>query len=370
MKRKLFSSLLCAFALLLLMGAGVEPDTAALVIEEESASSAQDGQALETGIPAGEEENLPLEEDPDQGEPAPEEGEPEEKPGQEEAPQEPEEQIPEGPEPEGEPLPEEEPFPEEEPLPEEPEPSVDLLFQINGWPASLETGRTLDNGVTYVALAPTVRQLAPEAQINWDGAAQTVTVTTPVLTLTAHVGDFYAEANGRFLYIQDGVQLRENRVFVPLKVLTEAFDARLSWDAATGGIAVWSGSGALVSGDEYYNQDDLFWLSRIIYVESGNQPLKGKVAVGNVVLNRVESPLFPNNIVDVLAQRNQFTSYQGGKMAERTPNESSVLAAKLVLDGGVVEETRGALYFDSLANSWASRIKTCVGVIGAHKFYR
>ena len=37
---------------------------------------------------------------------------------------------------------------------------------------------------------------------------------------------------------------------------------------------------------------------------------------------------------------------------------------------GVGEETRGALYFDSLANSWASRIKTCVGVIGAHKFYR
>ena len=368
MKRKLFSTLLCAFALLLLMGAGTEPDTAALVIEEESVSSAQGGQTLETGPPAGEEEDLPLEENPenpedpaqeenpDQGEPAPEED-----PGREEESQEQEEQLPgeEG----------EEPLPEE-PLPEEPAPSVDLLFQINGWPASLETGRTLDNGVTYVALAPTVRQLAPEAQINWDGAAQTVTVTTPILTLTAHVGDFYAEANGRFLYIQDGVQLRGNRVYVPLKVLTEAFDAQLSWDGATGGISIWPGSGALVSGDAYYNQDDLFWLSRIIYVESGNQPLKGKMAVGNVVLNRVESPLFPDNIVDVLSQRNQFTSYQGGRLAERTPNSGSILAAKLVLDGGVVEETRGALYFDSLDYSWAARIKTCVGVIGAHKFYR
>jgi hypothetical protein len=61
---------------------------------------------------------------------------------------------------------------------------------------------------------------------------------------------------------------------------------------------------------------------------------------------------------------------RGGKLANRTPNESSVLAAKLVLDGGVVEETEGALYFDSLARSWASRSKTYLCTIGGHKFYR
>ena len=93
------------------------------------------------------------------------------------------------------------------------------------------------------------------------------------------------------------------------------------------------------------------------------------MAVGNVVLNRVASPIYPNTIEGVLAQKNQFSTYRSGSLAKRTPNESSVIAAKLVLDGGVVEETRGALYFDSSVGSWASRNRNCIAVIGGHKFY-
>ena len=59
-----------------------------------------------------------------------------------------------------------------------------------------------------------------------------------------------------------------------------------------------------------------------------------------------------------------------GRLADNTPNVASVIAAKLVLDGGVVEETEGALYFDSNSNSWAARNRECVAVIGGHKFYR
>ena len=100
-----------------------------------------------------------------------------------------------------------------------------------------------------------------------------------------------------------------------------------------------------------------------------SQTKEGQMAVGNVILNRVSSPIFPNSILGVLSQKNQFTTYQSGRLANRTPNASSVIAAKLVLDGGVVEETEGAMYFDSTPNSWASRNKTCVAVIGGHRFY-
>lgn len=48
MKRKLFSTLLCAFALLLLMGASVEQDSAAAaIVIEESASADGSAQVLE-----------------------------------------------------------------------------------------------------------------------------------------------------------------------------------------------------------------------------------------------------------------------------------------------------------------------------------
>jgi len=343
MKRKLFSTMLCALALLLLMGAGVEPgSTAPLAIEEESTVSAQNEQVLET-------------------EPVPGIGPNRNPTGPIIRPVVKEEMI------------EEQPVEEEEILPEEPAvvlPVGDPTFLIDGQPAPVETARELRNGVTYVALAPTVQAIDPTAQIQWNGGSATVTVTTEKLNLTAVVGQLYVVANGRYLYVADGVQLNaEGRVMVPLNVLTKAFDAKLSWDGATNTIYVVRGTGALMSGDQYYKQDDLFWLSRVIFAESGNQSMKGKMAVGNVVLNRVSSPLFPNNIMEVLSQRNQFSTWLGGRLANRTPSESCVIAAKLVMDGAVVEETRGALYFDSLVRSWAARHKTYIATLGGHKFY-
>lgn len=331
MKRKLFSTLLCAFALLLLMGAGTESDGSdAPAIEEESTSSAQSEQVLETRISTGSEQS---------GQTA----------GQSEA--------------------DGQPAAEDADAQVQPAPETDPQFLIDGQPAPLETCRTLKNGVTYVALAPTLKAILPDAQITWDGGTQTVTVQTASLSLTAKVGQLYVVANGRYLYIQDGVQMENNRVIVPLRIVTEAVDAQLGWDGATSTVLVTRGSGALTCAEQFYADDELFWLSRIIYAESGNQPLKGQMAVGNTIFNRVANPAFPNTILGVISQKNQFSTYRGGKLADRTPNESSVIAAKLVLDGGVVEETKGALYFDSQVASWASRQRTYLATIGGHKFY-
>lgn len=60
----------------------------------------------------------------------------------------------------------------------------------------------------------------------------------------------------------------------------------------------------------------------MVYAESGNQSLDGKIAVANVVLNRVKSPIFPNTIEGVLAQKNQFPTYGSGSLAAH-PNEAA-----------------------------------------------
>ena len=93
------------------------------------------------------------------------------------------------------------------------------------------------------------------------------------------------------------------------------------------------------------------------------------MAVGNVVLNRVADPAFSNTVEGVLAQKNQFSSYRTGAMANTKPSQGSVIAAKLVLDGGVVEATRGATFFDSNANSWAAKNKRFIATFGSHNFY-
>lgn len=54
------------------------------------------------------------------------------------------------------------------------------------------------------------------------------------------------------------------------------------------------------------NVDDLKLLSAIIYCEAGNQPYYGQLAVGLVVMNRVNSNLFPSQLKDVIYAKDQF----------------------------------------------------------------
>lgn len=319
MKHKLFSVVLCGFALILLTGAGAaEAETGVLLMDEEIGEAAQQVETLYT-----------------------------------------EEELPETAVPAAEGV-----------SPQELTEQIDTALCVDGEYVSVEVARVQHDGVTYVALAPMAKELDESVQIGWDGSSSTVTVKSSKLSLTAKVGQLYVQANGRYLYVPEGVQMVGGKVTVPLSVLVKAFDARLSWDAASGTVVVNRGSGAIQSGDSYYNQDDLFWLSRIIQAECGNQPLEGRMAVGNVVLNRVKNPAFPSTVKGVLSQKNQFTTWKNGALANRTPNATSVIAAKLVLDGGEVESTKGATFFDSNSNSWAARNKTCVAVIGNHKFYK
>lgn len=315
MTRKLCSLLISSFAVLLLMGAGVEEDSAALV--DESGSESVQTAAARVG--------------------AEEQAEPASAVSGESVLSQVEE--------------------------------VDPTLTVDGQPVSTDVAKTYRGDTTYVALVPMSKCLDSTILSKWDAGTRTATVHNDKLVLKATVGNLYLTVNNRYFYAPEGIQIENGQVMVPLSALVKAFDGSLTWNGSTGITAVTRGSGAAKFGEQYYNADDLFWLSRVIYTESGNQPLEGKMAVGNVVMNRVKHPSFPGTIEGVLAQKNQFTTYWSGHIARSTPNAESVIAAKLVLDGGVVEEVKNALHFDSAANSWASRNRTCVAVIGGHRFY-
>ena len=195
-------------------------------------------------------------------------------------------------------------------------------------------------------------------------------VVEETLTLSAATGQQYVVANDRYLYVEDGVKQLNGEVAVPVRVLAKIFNLEVGYDSATGNVTLTSqeeSDAYLADGSAYDDSDALYWLSHIIYAESGNQPLAGKIAVGNVVMNRVASPLFPDTIYDVLFQRNQFSPAITGSIY-RTPNAASVVAAKLVLDGAVVLEN--ALFFNAVGvNSYASRNRPYVATIGNHAFY-
>ncbi len=211
-----------------------------------------------------------------------------------------------------------------------------------------------------------------------EGEAAPVGTDTPVaadvvmddLNLVAVEGEQYLVANGRYLYAGDGLIQLNGCVAAPIRVLAKVFNVNVDFDPVNEVVMLTRQPGAqpyLDAGWETYNDDTLYWLSRIINAESGNQSLEGKIAVGNVVMNRLNNPRFPDTIYEVLFQKNQFTPAASGSIY-REPNEESVAAAKMVMDGAQVMPT--ALFFNAAGlKSYAARTRTYVATIGNHAFY-
>lgn len=95
---------------------------------------------------------------------------------------------------------------------------------------------------------------------------------------------------------------------------------------------------------EEIKQDDnsRYWLAKAIHAEARGEPFKGKVAVGAVILNRVKSPQFPDNVYGVIYQKGQFSSVKDGQIKLK-PDQQAYKAAQEALDGS--DPSQNALYF-------------------------
>jgi N-acetylmuramoyl-L-alanine amidase len=119
---------------------------------------------------------------------------------------------------------------------------------------------------------------------------------------------------------------------------------------------------------------NLYWLSRIIHAEAEAEPYEGKVAVGNVVLNRVNSGNFANTIKGVIFEYSnglpQFSPVADGTIY-KTPSAISIQAAKAALAG---QRPVGTAQFffnpDKASGKWIVNNKTYVKRIGNHVFYK
>lgn len=82
------------------------------------------------------------------------------------------------------------------------------------------------------------------------------------------------------------------------------------------------------AGQEAFNAanvsaEELELLASIIYCEAKGEPYIGKVAVGNVVLNRVKSSKYPDTIKGVIYAKGQFSPVKNGSMAKALNNNSA-----------------------------------------------
>lgn len=115
------------------------------------------------------------------------------------------------------------------------------------------------------------------------------------------------------------------------------------------------------------SQTNVNLLARIISAEARGEPYSGQVAVGAVVLNRVEHPNFPDTLSGVIYQNGAFTAIVDGQFNEPI-SDSAYKAAKDALNGQ--DTSGGAIYYfnpDKTSNKWM-RTRPVIKRIGKHLF--
>ena len=115
------------------------------------------------------------------------------------------------------------------------------------------------------------------------------------------------------------------------------------------------------------NEANIELLARVINGEARGEPYEGQVAVGAVVLNRVDHPSFPNSISGVVYQKGAFTAVDDGQINAQM-YASSRRAARDALNGW--DPTGGAIYYynpKTATNQWI-RTREVVCTIGRHVF--
>ncbi|SOC20184.1 N-acetylmuramoyl-L-alanine amidase [Ureibacillus xyleni] len=91
-----------------------------------------------------------------------------------------------------------------------------------------------------------------------------------------------------------------------------------------------------------YSERDLQLMANAVYGEARGEPYEGQVAVAAVILNRLESPEFPNTISDIIFQPGAFTAVADGQIW-LTPNERAKEAVLDAMNGW--DPTENALFY-------------------------
>lgn len=116
-----------------------------------------------------------------------------------------------------------------------------------------------------------------------------------------------------------------------------------------------------------YSSSDYDLLARIISAEARGEPYSGQVAVGAVVLNRIEHPSFPDTLSGVVYQKGAFSCLDDGQFYEDIA-DSAYRAATDAING--IDPSGGAIYYYNPKKATSKWIfsREIITTIGNHRF--
>lgn len=266
--------------------------------------------------------------------------------------------------------------------------SSDILIKVNDKYIDSDVTPFIKSGTTYVPIRFIANALNVDA-INWNSKTQSVSIKDSDTTILLFINQNYAYINNEYKSLDSNALLIDGRTFVPLRFISQALGANVIWDNKTYTVTITTKSyssnsqasstpnSSLNSSNNStttstYDADAIYWLSRIIEAEAGGEPFNGKVAVGEVILNRVKSEEFPNTIWSVIFDTKfgiQFEPVANGTIYN-TPSSESIKAAKTALNGS--NYVGDCLYFlnPTIASSnWIVKNREFYTTIANHDFY-
>ena len=234
-------------------------------------------------------------------------------------------------------------------------------------------GEVVDiGGTVYVPVQRFVRQFGSFSGTYY-AATESVVYTGRNLTVSIRVGDPYITVNDRIFYTGKPVLSIGGWIFAPIEPMTRAMGSTVTVKQGWYQAYITTGDPTSVPhASAVYNEEDLYWLSRIISAESRGEPLAGRIAVGNVVMNRTRSSAYPSTVKGVIFDRRygtQFAPADNGTIYQ-SPSAGSVLAAKICLEGYSLSPNIFYFFNPSVSPSnWISNNRPFIFTIGNHKFY-
>ena len=228
-----------------------------------------------------------------------------------------------------------------------------------------------------VFLPPEAVCAAAGMSMSWSEDGGALTLSVPGAVLTGLKGNGYFEADGRYIYAPDGWLVRGDVLYLPGDAVERLFGVEISFSEEHDRLELSTEDLAVISGganyyELNYDADLLYWLPQIINAEAKFEPLAGQIGVGNVVMNRLSSPDFPDTIFEVIYDTEHTIQFEpistGGIFQE--PTEQATIAAYLCLEGySTVDD---CLYFvnPEFGSGWFDSSLELVDTIGHHNFYK
>lgn len=197
-------------------------------------------------------------------------------------------------------------------------------------------------------------------------------IITGLVTITVFCAGVMAAASPAVAWtyrIEKGDSLFKLSKEFGIKVNTLQKNNGLASDLILAGETLWIPNTEAKPMQNSRGQNDLYLLARLISGEARGESYLGQVAVGAVIMNRLNSKDFPNTIAGNVFKKGEFESVSDGQIWG-TVTESALKAAKAAISGQ--DPTGGALYFYNPAKVrsktnwiWSRQV---TGRIGLHVF--